>query len=681
MFFDLECRLRLKTNRYLPEIPSNWLERDHLPTFSDDPQTDPVGNSSSGGQAECRTDSSCSSPFTCANYSEDGEIIVAIGLSGIYLLGAYTRTCFSAISYPRIIRDAGIKEKTVLCRDASVFGYRNQFLLGVFGRFLCIWDLSPEGLVGESGTGTSRLSTPTYIGGLSSEDITGSDIENLPYVKECSETNNVILSVQGIRVYYREEDVDIEFLVEFSVFVPLLVRVSCSEGLASGNSTIKIASVRSVLPDKLYSVVRPSAEGASEARILSISVNNGGECRVYSAVFVLRDKLHMCLFEDNCIIGFKSVPNYGKRQARLLRNCKTMFNQTGDLFIIQFPDKFSIYNIAYNQNKGDHRAKSSPDEDEDLQGEGEGEGESCEFTPDSGELKCSFTLLYTYTQIIQKEWITSIAVYSDRVNLTNKTFCGPVSKMYPCGVVAVSTISSSGQCFYYLMKVCSHSDERSYASKETCLPCRHSCKDNTGSNMIVWKVELTKLNGIRKLAWQPGEPVCLAIQFMDKLRNTKLQYDDFLELTDPGESTLDKNPSHKLLLGNMFFIEPNSTNDDMLLWSRLMTGFTAIHKNREYIEQDDEFDAVPDENDCIRLDSDLGRSRPCPRSDSPSRPLRRNARRLNRKQITETKNQIKSLSNKNNLAKTNITWITKNEDTRKQFASNFSVRQSAASNS
>ncbi|XP_666657.1 hypothetical protein [Cryptosporidium hominis TU502] len=151
------------------------------------------------------------------------------------------------------------------------------------------------------------------------------------------------------------------------------------------------------------------------------------------------------------------------------------------------------------------------------------------------------------------------------------------------------------------MKTCSNSDDRSYVPNSLNIKCDHYCNDNTGSNMIIWKLELTKLNGVRKIIWQPGDSICLAIQFSERLKNTKLMYDDYYEMNSKNASLLthiDKNN----IFGKIFFIDSRCSNDDMLLWSRLMEDFIAIHKNKEYIEKEDEFDKVDEKQDNSELD-------------------------------------------------------------------------------
>ncbi|KAH7648935.1 hypothetical protein FG379_001304 [Cryptosporidium bovis] len=699
MFPNLECRLYLKTNKYLPEIPSNWLENDHFPIFNEHGDIVCTENSNLEEQ-KGDIQNILSNPFISANYSEDGEVIVVISLNGIYLLGAYTRTCFSAVSYSKIENCTGTKEKIMFCKDACVFGYKNQFLFGVFNRFVCFWDVSFRNCIVDSdnknNTGYSKFVTPTYIGSFSFEDVINSYIEDLMYMNDDIMRNNVILSIQGIRVYYNESSVDIEFLVEFSHFVPLLVKVSHSYALINcnnENNNIKITNLCSVFPNKLFNIVYPTVKdiehkgNINENRVLSISVNNNEENRIYSVVFYFNDKHYICLFRNKeNIIGLKSIPNYGKRQVKFLRNCKTMFNQIGDLFIIQFPDRFSIYNITCKgiNEKGEYEFKNCLNEDDDTEND-----DYSEFGLETGKLEYNFTLLYTYTQIIQKEWITSIAIYKDKASTASKeTFYGPVNKLYPCGIISVSTISSNGQCFYYIMKVCSYSDERSYIGEDIYLPCKHHCKDNTGSNMIIWKIELTKLNGIRKLVWQPGESSCLAIQFIDRLKNTKLHYDDFIELCNFNEDNLNKNSIHQPFFGNIFFLESNNANDDMLLWSRLMTDFTAIYKNREYIEKDDEFDVVSSgsfDEECS-YNNDFKNYKLILNSNKyflDNSAFYRNTKRIHYKQVVNMRSQIKSLTrfvednedlcNNNGYSKTSIEWITKNEDTRKQYILNFDL--------
>ncbi|KAF7458779.1 Transcription initiation factor TFIID subunit [Cryptosporidium felis] len=636
---SLECKLRLKTNTYLPEIPTFWLDsgafvdfdtvanrlRPHQKSASPD---NPVESTNAGG-----------GPIFTASFSKDGEIFAVANPEGIFLLGSITKTCFAAVPFSQLRAVLGLEESRILiCTDIHIFD--DRFLSACFGDFIGFWDLDLNK------PWNFDCYIPLYIGSLTIEDLTEyivgrwQLIEDLPrhysaqFCLKDSPNASRFASLHAIRVLNTEtkddhpdlpqRTVNFELALELPLSLPLLVRLeavySVQPGVMAGSpiqrpqDAISIQSISLLLPDYILNLLTSGTEeeeslgsGSNTSnRLVSFSVlDDGNEFKLFSTLVKICETNFLFIFDKSKqIMGTKTTPSYSKRQSKYLNNCKSIFNKSGDILVIQYPDRFTVYSLepfeSFEAEDGGNSVESHSEESNHFNDSlGLEDSGTHDDSGEEGKLPKGFVsrlkikLLYSYSQVIQKEWISSIAIFQESSKVSGGCYpqglYGPVSKLYACGVLAVTSISSNGQALYYLFKVCSKSDERRYSEDPPNTPCRHCSNDNTGSNMIIWKMEVTKLNGIRKIVWQPGAPICLAMQFIVRLRNTKLMHDDFIEMNDLTEA-LAGGAENTSPFGAVFFLEPRTSNDDMLLWSRLMVGFTAIHRNREYIEREDEFD-------------------------------------------------------------------------------------------
>ncbi|KAJ1614958.1 hypothetical protein OJ252_355 [Cryptosporidium canis] len=618
---SLDCRLLLKTNTYLPEIPKYWLDSSCLPEFDESRNViqsqkidsqDKVSDSVEIGNG----------PFTSACYSEDGEMFAVANLDGIYLLGSYTRTCFAAISLASVRRELEVEDpRALVCTDLFIFD-RSCLLGALFSDFLVFWDITPSKPSGFD------CYAPRLIGSVSSRGLS-------QYVRERGESpgsvttlhsglkdasgleRDRLCSVHGIKVLRRDESSQecpqkaavIEFVLELQQHLPVLVRAKACRGVGDGapessaewpgkSRELGILLVRPILPDGLLDRASTKySDSGSACKLISLAVTERSDYRLYSCLLVVGEaNILLLLDESRAVISVRAIPNYSKRYHKYLHSCRCQLSKSGDLLVVQYSDRFSVYSLGeISHSVSDQTGRSSEDENSS------GTDEDCsqEYLEDLGIESTQYMPrlrikpLYSYSQVIQKEWITSISIYRERESSYPRPhpreLYGPVSQLYPCGVLAVTAISSNGQSFYYLMKACSNSDRRSYTPSSPNSVCDHFCTDTTGSSMLIWKLELTKLNGIRRVVWQPGDSICLGLQFIERLKNTKLMYDDYFEMSNLNADSLSEIDKSNVF-GKVFFLEPRGSNDEMLLWSRLMVDFTAIHRNKEYIEKEDEFD-------------------------------------------------------------------------------------------
>ncbi|CUV05351.1 unnamed protein product [Cryptosporidium hominis] len=640
---NLECKLLLKTNTYLPEIPNYWLDSTNFPTF--DSNTYEIKSKEiSAIDAVIDSTQIGNGPFTSACYSEDGEILAVSNLEGIYILGSYTRTCFAAIPFGLLKKELKIEDSVpLICNDIYIFG-RNCLLGALFSEHIVFWDLFSKKF------NNYECYLPNFIGSFSNKDLflhinQKQQLYNyLPpqyfnMIDPGDFERNKFVSIQGIKTNHERDatktesqnTIIIEFVLELFNSLPLLVQTKTkyinqnelkNELLdkSSIQQEFTIHSVSSVFPDyMLNNISTKYVDFKNNNKLVSLAVFEKEDHRVYSSFVIIGETNVLLVFDEfKTILSLKTIPSYGKRHNKYLYSCNLQFNKDGDILVLQYSDRFTVYSLKQiddSKSKDNFRADSDLKQVNDLT-----ESENYNDTDDESDQEyltvlgiksekyvptIKIKLLYSYSQVIQKEWITSISIYNEKIYdshqiCTDKLY-GPISQLYPCGVLAITTISSNGQSFYYLMKTCSNSDDRSYVPNSLNIKCDHYCNDNTGSNMIIWKLELTKLNGVRKIIWQPGDSICLAIQFSERLKNTKLMYDDYYEMNSKNASLLthiDKNN----IFGKIFFIDSRCSNDDMLLWSRLMEDFIAIHKNKEYIEKEDEFDKVDEKQDNSELD-------------------------------------------------------------------------------
>lgn len=628
---NLECKFLLRTNTYLPEIPNYWLDSTTFPTF--DKNTYEIKTQKINVMDKVIDSTEIDNgPFISACYSEDGEILAVSNLEGIYLMGSYTRTCFAIIPFGLLRKLLGVEDsKPLVCIDVYIFD-RNCFLGALFNEYFVFWDISTEKLT------SYECYIPKFIGSISTKNLFLHINEKQKYcsylpsqyfsiINPGDFEKNIFVSAQGIRTLKlnneenftqskSQKTVIIEFVIELYNSLPLLVQAKAKYN--TQNITNKfldeppktqeftIHSVSSILPDSVMNDISTKyVDLGNNNKFVSLALFEKEGCRIYSSFIIVEEENKLLIFDESkTIISIKTIPNYGKRHTKYLYSCKIQFNKDGDILIVQYSDRFTVYSLKeVNNSREEFTSDSYSDQVNDLS-----QGENYNDTDDENDQKyltkigieskkytpiIKIELLYSYSQVIQKEWITSISTYNEKIYDCSKTYnrrlYGPISQLYPCGVLAITTISSNGQSFYYLMKTCSNSDNRSYMLNALNTKCNHFCNDTTGSNMIIWKMELTKLNGVRKVIWQPGDSICLAIQFFEKLKNTKLMYDEYYEMNSINVNTLtqlDKNN----IFGKIFFIDSRCSNDDMLLWSRLMIDFTAIHRNKEYIEKEDEFD-------------------------------------------------------------------------------------------
>ncbi|OII74373.1 uncharacterized protein cubi_01217 [Cryptosporidium ubiquitum] len=627
---NLECKLLLKTNTYLPEIPNYWLDSTHFPIFDKNTNELKTQNIHVLDKVIDSTEID-NGPFISACYSEDGEILAVSNLEGIYLLGSYTRTCFAAIPFALLAKQLGVEDsKSLICNDVYIFE-KNCLLGALFNDFLAFWDISSSKLI------SYECYVPKFIGSISTKDLLLHINEKqkcynylpaqyLNMVDPRDFENNKFVSVQGIKTLKSDNKeeisqadckytITIEFVVELHSSLPLIVQAKAkynnqdiiANEFSNGSSKFHeftIHSVSSIFPDHfLNNISTKYVDPGNNNKFVSLAVSEKEGRRIYSSFIIIGETNILLIFDEfKTILSLKAIPNYGKRHNKYLYSCKIHFNKDGDILIVQYSDRFSVYSLKEVDNSRENFegnsdsnqvnnlsvAENYKDTEFDQEYLTEMGIESEKYIP-----KLKIKLLYSYSQVIQKEWITSISTYNEKVYDSFKThniqLYGPISQLYPCGVLAVTTISSNGQSFYYLMKICSNSDSRSYIPNAPNTKCDHFCNDNTGSNMIIWKVDLTKLNGVRKIIWQPGDSICLAIQFLEKLKNTKLMYDEYYEMNSTNMNVLNQLEKNNTF-GKIFFIDSRCSNDDMLLWSRLMIDFTAIHRNKEYIEKEDEFD-------------------------------------------------------------------------------------------
>ncbi|KAH8583771.1 uncharacterized protein ELE39_001517 [Cryptosporidium sp. chipmunk genotype I] len=638
---NLECKLLLKTSTYLPEVPNYWLDSTHFPTF--DINTHEIKTQKINSlDAVIEFTEIDNGPFISACYSEDGEILAVSNLEGIYILGSYTRTCFAAIPFALVRKELEIEDsKPLICNDIYIF-QKNCLLGALFNDYVVFWDLFSRKFTGY------ECYIPKCIGSFGNKNLflhineRQQHYNYLPpqYLNTIDPGNfgrNRFISIQGIKVLKADHEeeirqikckniITIEFVLELHDSLPLLVQVKAKyntynefRNVFSNELSIPqsftIHSVSSIFPDNMLNKISTKyVDFGNNNKLVSLAVFEKEGHRVYSSFIIIGETNLLLVFDESkTILSLKTIPSYGKRHNKYLYSCNIQFNKTGDILVVQYSDRFTVYSLEQLDNSGSRdnfRANSDSKQVNDLF-----ESESYSDTDNENDQEylkelgitseeyipnIKIKLLYSYSQVIQKEWITCISIYNEKVYDSNQIctsqLYGPISKLYPCGVLAITTISSNGHSFYYLMKTCSKSDNRSFVPDALNTKCNHYCNDNTGSNMIIWKMELTKLNGVRRIIWQPGDSICLAIQFFEKLKNTKLMYDDYYEMNSTNVDLLtqvDKNN----IFGKIFFIDSRCSNDDMLLWSRLMVDFTAINKNREYIEKEDEFDKVVDEKE------------------------------------------------------------------------------------